>query len=93
MTDGHDIDANPTGQEMPAGEAAGNAPTCSYWTKQRAAAYLDVQPYTIDYLVRTGRLPHYKICGKRRFTRADLDAYATANRVGKTVAKEIESPG
>jgi len=56
--------------------------TCEdgYWDKGRAASYLSVKPHTIDYLVRTGRLPFYLIAGKRRFLRSDLNAYALANR-------------
>ena len=56
-------------------------PMCATWSKQRAATYLDVAPHCIDYLVRTGRLPFYRIAGKRRFTRKDLDVYAIGFRV------------
>jgi excisionase family DNA binding protein len=63
-------------------------PLCAYWSKQRAAAYLDVPTWTIDYLVRTDRLPYYLIAGKRRFTKADLDAYAATCRVAGAVAVE-----
>jgi excisionase family DNA binding protein len=54
-----------------------------YWDKKRAAAYLSVSPYTIDYLVRVRRLPYHLIANKRRFTRADLDALARAGRLGR----------
>lgn len=74
-------------------EVAEASDSVGYWSKQRAAAYLDVAPHTIDYLVRTDRLPFYRIAGKRRFAKADLDAYADSNRVGGSVSKDVESVG
>lgn len=60
-------------------------------SKAKAAAYLDVAPYTVDYLVRVGRLPYTLIAGKRRFLRQDLDALIAAGRVDNRPAKDHES--
>lgn len=56
-----------------------------YLDKHEAAAYLGVKPWSLDYLVRTGQLGFFKIAGKRRFTKEDLDKYAARNRVAALV--------
>ncbi len=51
--------------------------TCSPWlTREEAADYMRVSPYTIDRWVRDERLPRHRIDGIRsaRFRRDELDA-------------------
>lgn len=67
------------------GEDSGNVRGDGYWSKEQAATYLGLKPHTMDYLVRTGKVAFFKIAGKRRFSQADLDAYAARNRVDSVV--------
>lgn len=58
-----------------------------YITRRDAATYLGCSPKHVAFLVMTGQLPEHKF-GKftRRYTIADLDAFAEARRKG-VVAK------
>lgn len=63
-------------------------PDNGYWPKRRAAEYLGVATHTLDYLCRTKQLAFYLIAKKRRFIKADLDAYAARKRISTEKACE-----
>jgi len=51
------------------------------YDKREAAEILNISVSSIEWLLRTGRLPHRKISGKIRFTRGDLEAFIDASAV------------
>lgn len=48
------------------------------WTKDEAAAYLNISTVTLLRLVRAGEVPHTRVGRSLRFRKADLDAYLEA---------------
>lgn len=51
------------------------------YTKGEAAQMLSLEETSINWLLRKGALPHRKIAGKIRFTRADLQALIEGSAV------------
>jgi excisionase family DNA binding protein len=68
----------------------------NWWTRREAAAYAHVSEATIGREVRTGRLRHARVGGRRalRFRREWLDDWlAAAQPVGEPILAEMEQDG
>lgn len=62
--------------------------------KTEAARLLSLKESSIDWLLRTGALPHRKIAGKIRFTESDIRALIDTSAVSGCCAgdgKEVNS--
>ena len=62
-------------------------PTLAY-TKRQAASMLNITESGIDWLIRSGKLPHRKIARKIRFTKSDLQGLIDACAVTQCCAAE-----
>ena len=61
------------------------------FTKGQAADMLNLTEGSIEWLLRKRAIPHHKIAGKIRFTRADLEALIEASAVTQCCATVKES--
>lgn len=70
----------------------------AYLTKQQAAARLGIGIRTLDGLIRSGKLPAYRVAERLvRIDEADLERYAKSQRVpaepkAKTAAPTVRRP-
>ena len=46
------------------------------FTAEEVAEYLRIHPYTVRRLVRTGKLPGFKVGGQWRFRKDDIDQWS-----------------
>ncbi len=60
------------------------------YDKNEAAQILNVPKSSIEWLLRTGKLPRRKVAGKIRFTMADLQRYIDSSAVTQCYAADTE---
>ncbi len=60
------------------------------YDKNEAAQILNVPKSSIEWLLRSGKLPRHKVAGKIRFTMADLQCYIESSAVTQCYAADAE---
>jgi len=56
------------------------------YSKEEAAEILSLPESSVEWLLRTGKLPRHKVAGKIRFTLEDLQVLITASAVDSSAA-------